>query len=950
MKKTFISAFLVAFTMAGIVQAQQLAFPGAEGFGRFAQGARAGDTQEIYHVTSLNDSGTGSLRDAISKPNRIIVFDVSGVIKITSRLVFSKNLTIAGQTAPGEGVTIYGNGVSFSAADNVIVRYIRFRMGTGGDSGKDAAGIANGSNMIFDHVSVAWGLDENFSISWDNKGTEPGNITIQNSIIGQGIQTHSCGGLIQTNGGVTLFRNLYIDNKTRNPKVKGLNQYVNNVVYNWGSGGCYILGDTEGHSWGAIEDNYFIKGPVDGTNVFTRATPTFQVYQKGNMIDYSLDGVLNGRDATEEDYRRSEDINVTFVSSYDGFSNAPQRHPEIESATSALDAYNWIVQNAGASLPARDAVDKYMVDELTSLGTKGALINGEADLGLPNKVGYIFEGNKLLDTDGDGMPDVWEDANGLDKNNAADALQTAQNGYLNIENYINSITAPIPYVKYPTNFQVTGLSKTNIALKWENNADKATAISLEKSTDNKNFTPVIIGADVSSYDFEELTPGTTYYFRIKTVNGELESFYTKVLTAATNGEPGPPIASINPVPGDEETVSDYSNATLSWENYTGIWGGVLSYSVYMGESSESLDVVAADLKTMTCKVAVKPNTAYYWRVDVKNALGSKTGDIWMFTSGVKPQRDKVAYYTFDQAEGSSLENEIGPNAVAKDFSPVWVEGKIENAVNFSGETGSAFVQEHYDDIALGSESFSVEFWFKSAGGSVDWYLIHKGSHAKTSYDGATGRWFGVQYQKNTKNDRLTWAIDDDVTKSDINATSGSQYFNNEWVHVICIRDVEEKKLRLYINGKLAVSGDDKTGDIGTIEKMAIGNCNSAYENAFKGLMDDLSIYQGVLTAEEVEDHYQQGTITRIEKETKNKSNLTVFPVPFTDRFTVSMSATEDILAYVTISDMTGQCVWTDAVNVMSGNVTIDDLGSLASGYYICTVKYGDQTAVVKVVK
>ena len=109
-----------------------LAFPGAEGFGRFATGGRGGT---IYHVTNLNDSGEGSLRDAVSKPGRIIVFDVSGVIKLKSALVFSSNLTVLGQTAPGEGIQVYGERVSFSGANNIIVRYMRFRMGVGGTSG-----------------------------------------------------------------------------------------------------------------------------------------------------------------------------------------------------------------------------------------------------------------------------------------------------------------------------------------------------------------------------------------------------------------------------------------------------------------------------------------------------------------------------------------------------------------------------------------------------------------------------------------------------------------------------------------------------------------------------------------------------------------------------------------------------------------------------------------------
>ena len=118
------------------VDAQQLAFPGAQGWGRFAQGGRSGS---VYHVTNLNDSGTGSFRDAVSQPNRIIVFDVAGVIRINSRIVFSKNLYVAGQTAPGEGVTVYGDGVSFSGADNLIVRYMRFRMGAVGSKDKDFA-------------------------------------------------------------------------------------------------------------------------------------------------------------------------------------------------------------------------------------------------------------------------------------------------------------------------------------------------------------------------------------------------------------------------------------------------------------------------------------------------------------------------------------------------------------------------------------------------------------------------------------------------------------------------------------------------------------------------------------------------------------------------------------------------------------------------------------------
>ena len=147
--KTFLLALSLCALSHGTTVAQQLAFPEAQGWGRYAKGARAVSSPKVYHVTNLNDSGTGSLRDAVSQSGRIVVFDVSGVIKISSRIVFASNIYVAGQTAPGEGITVYGDGVSFSGSTNIICRYLRVRMGHDGSSGKDCAGISNGTNMIF---------------------------------------------------------------------------------------------------------------------------------------------------------------------------------------------------------------------------------------------------------------------------------------------------------------------------------------------------------------------------------------------------------------------------------------------------------------------------------------------------------------------------------------------------------------------------------------------------------------------------------------------------------------------------------------------------------------------------------------------------------------------------------------------------------------------------------
>ena len=428
--------------------------------GAGATGGRGGD---VYHVTTLEDNGEeGSLRAAVSKPDRIIVFDVAGIINLKEALVFSKNLTIAAQTAPGDGVVLYGNRVSFTGASNLICRHLRIRMGTNGPDGKDAAGIANGENMIFDHLSVTWGRDENFSINWDSKGTLPRNITIQNSILGQGLQNHSCGGLIQTDteSGITLFRNLYTDNKTRNPKVKGLNQFVNNVVYNWGSGAAYNMGgDSSGQSETTIEDNYFIVGPVDNwqnvrqednsikvekvpmspTPPFLGGNVDFRAYYKGNYYDNDKDGLLNGFELTQANWAEYCKGEPTFLS-------APSdKHPAISQQTSATEAYNWIVKNVGASLPARDEVDQYLIDELTSLGKKGTIIQNEQDVQQFSLggVGTIQNGEKPLDSDNDGMPDEFEDKYGLDKNDPSDAAKIANNGYTNIENYIFTLDAKL---------------------------------------------------------------------------------------------------------------------------------------------------------------------------------------------------------------------------------------------------------------------------------------------------------------------------------------------------------------------------------------------------------------------------------------------------------------------------------------------------------------------------
>lgn len=528
-----------------MAQAQQLAFPGAEGFGKYATGGRNGS---VYHVTNLKDSGAGSLRDAVSQPNRIVVFDVAGVIKLESRLVFKNNLYVAGQTAPGEGITVYGNGVSFSGANNTIVRYLRFRMGAGGDSGKDAAGVSNGTNMMFDHLSVSWGRDETFSISSDGKG-DLGNITIQNSIISQGLQLHCAGGLVQADN-ITLYRNLYVDNDTRNAKIKGKNQYVNNIVYNWASG-CFIMGgDSEGTHYANAQGNLFINGPCGGGNAFGGANADFHIYATDNWQDKDKDGTFDPYEIPKSEYTGGPTFMTTPMEAYD---------LPIASAQTLLEES---LPTVGASLPYRDYADWYVVNEVKSLGKKGAFISNENSLpfGAPTSWN-LWAGNKKTDTDGDGMPDAWESANGTDPAKD-DAMTIAGNGYANIENYINSITVADreTHLRKLVCPALDSSTQESLTFSWLNYTEGETGVAVELKEGTTFKEVARLEADAASYTLEGLEAETAYTIRVRAFDDAGNySDYSDELTMKTK-----------PVPVEMVDVDNYV-ADYTWAVGDGAW-------------------------------------------------------------------------------------------------------------------------------------------------------------------------------------------------------------------------------------------------------------------------------------------------------------------------------------------------------------------------------------------
>lgn len=414
--------FLIAFATTNSF-AQLPAFPGAQGFGRFATGGRGGT---VYFVTTTNDSGAGSFRDACSVSGRTIIFKVGGVFDYSSgRFAPKPNITIAGQTAPGDGVTIYGDGLSFSGSHNNICRFIRVREGINGTSGTDAMGIANGHDMIFDHITSSWGRDETFSISGDIT-----NITIQSSIISQGLQGHSAGGLIQTDGGVSILRSLYIDNDTRNPKVKGVMEFVNNVVCNWETIGYNMGGDSAGESWVNVFNNYFMRGPASSSTAIGGGNTDFHIYHANNWYDGDRNGTLNGSDLSLGAYG-SHDPQVS-----------PYAYPiTTGSAYSVLTALKLAISDAGPSFR-RDTVDELMISELTSWGLDGGTITSELVAPM-NGPGLVRNGTPYPDADNDGMPDYWENGTGSNpavaNNNDA---SPSGSGYTRLEDYLNWLAEP----------------------------------------------------------------------------------------------------------------------------------------------------------------------------------------------------------------------------------------------------------------------------------------------------------------------------------------------------------------------------------------------------------------------------------------------------------------------------------------------------------------------------
>jgi autotransporter-associated beta strand protein len=410
----------VFFALCRPGSAQTLAFPGAQGFGRFATGGRNGT---VYHVTSLADSGTGTFRDAVGQPNRTIVFDVGGTITLQSAVSCSSALTIAGQTAPG-GIAIIGHEVSFSVLTNEIVRYLRLRPGSLASSTEDGINMGDGTNMIYDHISIEFAPYNNIDAHGNYTG---GNqITIQNSIladpIGQQFNAHT-----EALGNTFSWcYDIFSSAHNRNPLAKVNTIFVNNVVYNYQAG--YTVADTSGDFSHDIVNNYFITGPstTSAGDDFFQMDGNQSIYATGNLLDSAGNGTLGGSATAPGG------VTVLNAPWSTNTANIPTFDPTA--------AYKNDVSLSGA-LP-RDQVDQLVINEVSSLGTSGQMWTSQSATGLGNNgYGTLTGAATPLNSSGDGIPDYWKLANGLNVNVAYPLTNTAD-GYTLLEHYLNWLAAP----------------------------------------------------------------------------------------------------------------------------------------------------------------------------------------------------------------------------------------------------------------------------------------------------------------------------------------------------------------------------------------------------------------------------------------------------------------------------------------------------------------------------
>lgn len=419
------------------------AFPGADGWGKYTKGGRGG---KVIEVTNLNDSGEGSLRAAIeAKGPRTVVFRVSGTIELADFLTITEPyITIAGQTAPGDGICLKNFGLIVET-EEAIVRYIRCRPGdTGGET--DALWVNEVKQVVIDHVSASWGTDETLSVSDSDK------VSVQWCMITESLNhsvhskgTHGMGSLVRGSRGqqVTYHSNFYASHRNRSPMCGNYTdaaedpegfrfEFINNVVYNWGAKAAGKCHDVNEITYYNFINNYYVPGPKSGgTYMFSEGCAVNKMYAAGNAMNGTVPEDQWSLFEFESDMKNFD---------IDAYKQAEPFPSVMTGTVSAAEAFEKVPAGAGASL-SRDTVDQAVIEAFEK--GEGKLIDKtEESLGWTDGYPALAQTDPPADGDKDGIPDDWEKDHGLDPDNGSDGAMESPYGYTYLEIYLQSLLVP----------------------------------------------------------------------------------------------------------------------------------------------------------------------------------------------------------------------------------------------------------------------------------------------------------------------------------------------------------------------------------------------------------------------------------------------------------------------------------------------------------------------------
>jgi pectate lyase len=935
------------------LDAQQPSFPGADGFGKYTTGGRGGS---VIEVTNLEDSGPGSLRAAIGTTGtRTIVFKVSGTIFLKSNLKISKpNLTIAGQTAPGDGITLANYNVDIDGS-NIIMRYIRCRLGDVAKQESDAFSCNGSNNIIIDHCSFSWSVDETASCYSNSDFTMQWCIiseSLYNSVHSKG--EHGYGG-IWGGSRASFHHNLFAHHTSRNPRFNGgrynifpweeIVDHRNNVIYNWGFNSAYggEPSDLDGVKASInMVANYYKAGPATKTGeVQYRVVTPDPMPGYGYSYWYIDSNAVAGH---PEVYSNNWLYGVQGISDADKLamkSLTPFPHL-ISSTQTAEDAYRDVISFAGCNLPRLDTVDRRILWETangqalyggSTWGAGTGIIDSQNDVG-----GWpeLFQGRSPLDTDHDGMPDEWELAHGLNINDPEDRNGDVNgNGYTNLEDYLNTITE-FPYFIHPPSQLNAVLTDVTIAkITWKDNSSDENGFYLERKS----------GADYVRID--TLEPGTnsvtdtlpdystTYTYRILSFNALDSSIYNYSGDIITPGETDPPLQANSPIPVNTSPLENI-NTYLSWKK--GL--GATSHKLYFGTTNSP--VFIAELTDTTYQPEpLEYGTQYYWRVDEVNVFGETPGPLWTFRTNIILKDQMVGHWameTLSRATDSSFFANHGVFTGFLAYSKT-VTGAVSKAVQFNGVNQYAKVP-HNEIFDFKSNSFTIAFWLRqdpaTINGPKDFSYITKGSHIANLSLSRTGKHYEVYFDGGTS--RVRFEVDDNIKVTYVTG-EGSQFLTGKWMHVTAVRDSVTKELRLYLNGILQNIVNDLSGDISEPEDLyfASGADNLSY---LPGELDDIRMYNYVIPQEEMNALVAMGPDYTSVQTSLLYNSVNIFPNPASVAVTVEFLLNRPGSLNMEIYNTLGMRVFTGSEKLYpAGPVSLSlSLENIRSGEYFLIIR------------